>query len=389
MTAKIEALVNPALLVWARETAGFTLDDIAERLKTGPEKIQSWERGESRPTVAQLRKLAQIYKRPLAVFYLPEAPAADEPIHDFRRLHGKPVRGNLPELLLAIRRCRERRDIALDLYEELEGKPPRFQMNQASDDPEGTAFNIRSALNISLDEQQKWRTPYDAFHRWRAALENVGVLVFQITNLEVDDARGFSITDRPLPVVAVNIKDSVYGRIFTMVHELTHILLNTGGICDIEEETETEQEALEVFCNHVAGAVMVPSDALLSSPMVAGERRPRPWLDEVIKQLSRNFHASRETILRRLLILNRTTPAHYREKRRQFAIEHAERVAAQPAGFAPHHRVQLSGAGPLFTQLVLEAFNRERITASDVSDFLSIRVKHLPEIERDLLQQAI
>ena len=50
-------------------------------------------------------------------------------------------------------------------------------------------------------------------------------------------------------------------------------------------------------------------------------------------------------------------------------------------------RVQISGAGPLFTQLVVEAFNRERITASDVSDFLSIRVKHLPEIERDLLRR--
>ena len=56
-------------------------------------------------------------------------------------------------------------------------------------------------------------------------------------------------------------------------------------------------------------------------------------------------------------------------------------------GFAPHHRVQISGPGPLFTQLVVEAFNREGITASDVSDFLSIRVKHLPEIERDLLRR--
>ncbi|MGI8785344.1 MAG: ImmA/IrrE family metallo-endopeptidase [Acidobacteriota bacterium] len=195
-------------------------------------------------------------------------------------------------------------------------------------------------------------------------------------------------TDRPLPVVAVNIKDSVFGRVFTMIHELTHILLNTGGICDLEEETETEQEALEIFCNHVAGAVIAPSDVLLSSPMVAGAHEPRPWPDEVIKQLSGNLNASRETVLRRLLILNLTPPVHYREKRRQFAVEHAERVAAQPAGFAPHHRVQLSGAGPLFTQLLLEAFNRERITASDVSDFLSIQVKHLAEIERDLLQQS-
>jgi hypothetical protein len=92
-------------------------------------------------------------------------------------------------------------------------------------------------------------------------------------------------------------------------------------------------------------------------------------------------------ILRRLLTLNLTTPSHYREKRRQFIAEYAQRAAQQPEGFAPHHKVQISGAGPLFTQLVVEAFNRERITASDVSDFLSIRVKQLPEIERDLLRR--
>jgi Zn-dependent peptidase ImmA (M78 family)/DNA-binding XRE family transcriptional regulator len=388
MTARTEALANSKLLVWARETAGFTLEDAAERLKTGPERLVSWERGQSRPSIAQLRKLAQIYKRPLAVFYLPEVPSSDEPIHDFRRLQGKPDHRNVPELLLAIRWCRERRDIALDLYKELDGKPPRFEMGRASDDPEETAAHIRKRLNISLDEQSSWRTSYEAFHRWRAALEDAGVLVFQVTNLEVAEVRGFSIAERPLPVVAVNIKDSVYGRIFTMIHELAHILVNTGGICDVDEETEAQYESLEVFCNHVAGSVIVPRDELLSSPLVAGVREPRQWPDDVLKQLSRNFHASRETILRRLLILNLTTSAHYREKRRKFAIEYAEREAAQP-GFAPHHRVQLSSAGPLFTQLVLEAFNRERITASDVSDFLSIRVKHLAEIERDLLQQAI
>jgi hypothetical protein len=97
------------------------------------------------------------------------------------------------------------------------------------------------------------------------------------------------------------------------------------------------------------------------------------------------FHVSRETVLRRLLLLGLTSVAHYRDKRRQFVREFVERAALRPEGFAPHHRVQLSSAGPLFTQLVVEAFNRERITASEVADFLAIRIKHLPEIERDLL----
>jgi Zn-dependent peptidase ImmA (M78 family) len=214
------------------------------------------------------------------------------------------------------------------------------------------------------------------------------VLTFQATDVDPSEARGFSIVERPLPAVVVNIKDSVYGRVFTLMHELAHVLLNRGGICDVDEATEEQHEDVEVFCNHVAGAALVPRDALLSSEFVAGRRGQTTWQDEVLRAMSRMFHASRETVLRRLLILNLTTPAYYREQHRRFAAEYAQRAAQQQQGFAPHHRVQISGAGPLFTQLVLDAFNRERITASDVADFLSIRVKHLPEIERDLLQQS-
>lgn len=151
--------------------------------------------------------------------------------------------------------------------------------------------------------------------------------------------------------------------------------------------SNNDHEDVEIFCNHVAGATIVPRDFLLRSEHVAGTRGPTTWQDDVLRALARTFHASRETILRRLLTLNLATPAHYREKRRQFIAEYAQRAAQQPEGFAPHLRVQISGAGPLFTQLVVEAFNRERIAASDVSDVLSIRVKHLPEIERDLLRR--
>src|SRR2546430_1284507 len=130
MATRIEALANPALVVWARETAGFTRDAAAERLKITPGRLESWERGEARPSVPQLRRLAQLYKRPLAAFYLPRPPAADEPVHDFRRIHGQPVDRNSPELLLAIRRCRERREVALDLYEQLDSEPTRFRSEE-------------------------------------------------------------------------------------------------------------------------------------------------------------------------------------------------------------------------------------------------------------------
>lgn len=388
MASRIEARANRDLLVWARETAGFPVGVAAERLKVPVDRLEAWERGEARPSLPQLRKLAQLYKRPLAVFYLPRPPAAEEAVHDFRRVHGQQEGRSSPDLLLAIRRCRERREIALDLYEQLDAEPTRLELSVSlRDDPEAVAAQIRTLLDISFEEQRSWQDQYEAFRQWRTRLEAAGALAFQATDVEVGEARGFSIAERPLPAVVVNIKDSVYGRVFTLIHEFTHVLLNRGGVCDVDEAAESDHEDIEIFCNHVAGATLVPRELLLRSEHVVGKRGPTTWQDDVLRTLSRSFHASRETILRRLLTLNLTTPGHYRDKRRQFIAEYAQRAAQQPEGFAPHHRVQISGAGPLFTQLVVDAFNRERITASDVSDFLSIRVKHLAEIERDLLRR--
>jgi len=85
----------------------------------------------------------------------------------------------------------------------------------------------------------------------------------------------------------------------------------------------------------------------------------------------------------RLLTLGRTNENFYYKKRDEYRIEYAKWQEQRKEGFAPPHVVSVSSAGPLFTSLVIENFNREHITASDVSDYLQVRIKHLPEIQRD------
>lgn len=74
------------------------------------------------------------------------------------------------------------------------------------------------------------------------------------------------------------------------------------------------------------------------------------------------------------VIRSRLNAAHYRDKRRQFIAEYAQRAAQQAEGFAPHHKVQISGAGPLFTQLVVDAPQADQREPSDV------RQRHQQEI---------
>jgi len=84
-----EVEVSPALMQWVRQSAGFTADQVAKKLGTSSEAVLAWESGRRQPTIKTLEKLAEYYKRPLAVFLLPAPPAEPAPPKDFRVLHGK------------------------------------------------------------------------------------------------------------------------------------------------------------------------------------------------------------------------------------------------------------------------------------------------------------
>ena len=386
MAERIRAIVKPELLLWARHSAGLEIAEAAKKTQVTAERLQNWEAGAQCPTLKQLRKLAAVYKRPIAVFYLPEPPLDFKAMRDFRRLPGVLLRTLSPELRFEIRRAQDRRDLAIELWESAEGTPPTFPHKASlGDNSEEVATRIREALGVRYESQIGWTGYYQPFNNWRAALEGAGVLVFQAVDVEVSEVRGFSIGDQPLPAVIVNIKDTPRGRTFTMLHELAHIMLGHAGLCDLDEEADptSEEERVEVFCNRVAGAAIVPRATLLQEDIVRDRKSPTEWSDDEIRTLANRYGASRETLLRRLLICGRANETFYRRKREQFLEEyktHRQRVS----GFAPPDVIAVSRAGKLFVRLVLDNYYQDRVTASDVSDFLEVRLKHLSKIEAQL-----
>jgi len=380
---RAESNPTPSVLKWARESAGLPVELAAKKAAVMAERLAAWESGEQRPTFAQLRRLSEVYKRPLATFYLKEPPRGFRPMHDFRRTADREVLTNSPELTLEIRKAHDRREWALELLDGIEEKPPVIKTAITLDQaPEAAAESVRAFLGVSLEQQSAWRADYEALKQWRQLIEAAGILSFQAQDVDVGEARGFSISDRPLPVAVANIKDAPRGRIFTFVHEVAHILLRDGGICDLHESEGNETSRIEAFCNRVAGATLFPRAALLASDIVRQHKRgDTVWSDDELAEISRQFGGSREAALVRLLTLGLTTNAFYRQMREEFLRHYTER--RQKQGFALPHVVALASAGPAFASLVIESFNREQITASDVSDYLGIRLRHLPEVQRD------
>ncbi len=390
MSEKVEALVEDELLIWARKSAHLTLQEAAKKVRVKEERLQNWEAGETRPTIRQLREFGKAYKRPIAVFYLPQPPKDFVPLRDFRRFADTKASILSPKLQFETRRAQDRREIALELYQDLEYEvpkpPPQVHL---SDEPETLALNIRKNLKITRDKQLKFSDDREVLNWWQLAIEKDGVFVFQTTDVDLSEMRGFSIGEVPLPVIAVNNKDSRRGRIFSMLHEYVHIMLRDYGLCDLREESSrVEGRSVEVFCNRVAGAILVPSEYLLLEETVLEKEIGAEWSDNEIRELADKYKVSREVIIRRLLIYNRITVQFYRRKMRQYEQEYARlrKLRKDMEGWfpLPHHTAIISAGSP-FIRLALDSYYNKKITASDLSDFLNVKLKHIGKIEQAIL----
>lgn len=386
------AMVEPGVLHWLRTTSGLTIEEAAQKLQTKPEILFAWEEGHERPSMPQLRKLAKAFKRPISYFFLP-GPVEEPPIpHDFRRQQSAGDRRYSPALLHEIRTAYRRRSLAIDLAKET-GKAvtpfESFASVSPSDDAEEVGQRLRDIVNLTTDEQSRWRQPRNAFNGWRQRIEAQGVLVFQITTVELSQMLGFSLAYRDLPVIGVNRKNRLNGRTFTMLHEFAHLMLGRSGVCDIDESLPRalSEQRVEVFCNHVAGAAMVPASHLLVHPLVSvHESGARYWADEEISVLSRDFGTSEEVIVRRLLINQLTTTDFYASKRAEYQARNAQLAQRERErnraddDFRRNMAQEAVSNLSSFARLVIESYHSDIINLSEASKHLGVRAEKVAAV---------
>jgi len=392
VTKRLKATIQPAVLVWARTTAGYEIAGAAEKIDIAPESLAAWEAGGDQPSIAQLRKLAELYKRPLAVMYLPEPPTSFRAMHDFRRLPDAGGGRYSPGLTHEIRLAQQRRELAIELLEEDGAAHAEFRLStQLRADPETVGGEIRRALAITYELQSKWRDPRVGFNAWRTRIEQQGVLIFQGTRFDPEEASGFALWDSRLPVIVVNRKDAPSRRVFSLLHELSHLMLHQSGVSDLDEASprSTIDQATEVFCNGVAAAALIPGDRFLSEDVVAGRSTGhQEWSDEDIEELAKRYSTSREAVVRRLVTFGRASETFYGQKRAKYATEFQEQRQRQKDAKKPiprnMPRETIADYGRPFVRMVLEQYHQDRLTLADVSGYLGVKARHIADIEQQV-----
>lgn len=390
MAKRYKATINPTLLTWARTTASYDIAEAAAKIDVGEDRLTAWEAGEDQPSISQLRKLAALYKRPLAVLYLPEPPVDFQAMHDFRRLPDMGPRRFSPSLALEVRRAQQRRELAIELYEDNAAPPPAFTLTTAvTADPEQVGAQVREALGIRADQQSRWGNQILAFKEWRTRIEEAGALVFQASRIESDEASGFAFWAETFPLIVVNRKDVYPRRTFSLLHELAHLMLRQSGVSEanVDAARPAADARVEIFCNHVAAAALMPRDLFLNQPLVLQRTGIQEWPDEAINALSLAFNTSREGVVRRLLTFGRVSQEFYTRKRTQYAAEfraqrQREREERGDEGIPRNMpRETIADMGRPFIRAVIENYHQDRITLSEVSGYLGVKVRHVAGIE--------
>ncbi|MDO8897066.1 MAG: XRE family transcriptional regulator [Bacteroidales bacterium] len=389
-----KASITPNVLKWARESARMTEETAAAKVSVTIEKFKEWEAGTSQPTVKQAQTLAKAFKRPFALFFLPEIPHDFQPLQDFRKSGSKAL---TTSSIFIIREIQQKQtwisDVNIENQEEKIAFVGRFSLK---DNPQSVAKDILNTLKIN---PASYKTD-NPIKEWIDAAEKNGIFVSRTSfihsrlKLDSEELQGFAIADPHAPFIFVNSDDWNAPQLFTLVHELAHIWIAETGISnEIEPDLKQKDKfhPVELFCNEVAANALMPKEIVLSFDSSSFQTSKDVF--KVAKQLGISSFA----LLVRALNLNIISTPAYQKLKKQADIDYAEYLKKEAQKKAKLKEKDKSG-GPnnfllkinrnsrLFTQTVLDAFRGGFIEPTLASYLLNVQVNKFQKLESQLFR---
>lgn len=382
--------LNPRILIWARNTAGLSLDEAAHALgfknthaRTAAERLEAMETGDEEPSHSVLIKMARAYHRSLLVFYLSEPPRTGDRGQDFRRAPGiEPIEYD-PTLDALIRDIRGRQGIVKDLLEQTEPRSVDYVASVTMNiTPSELAHRMADRLGFSLAEFRQQATVQLAFNYLREKVEASGTFLLLLgnlgsyhTNIPSGVFRGYAIADPVAPFVVVNDQDAQVAWAFTTIHELTHLWLGTTGVSGGSTDTQ-----LESYCNGVAGEMLLPEAELKELRFL--HQAPLRTTIATIAQFASRRKLSRAMVAYKLLRVNIITRVRWQELDKHYTDEW---VAAQAQsatkdkneGGPSYYVVKRHRLGRALLDLVQNSLAEGFLTYTKAGQILGVRPRNV------------
>ncbi|MEL7669391.1 ImmA/IrrE family metallo-endopeptidase [Methanobacterium sp.] len=375
--------VNPEILIWAREDAGFELDDLPQYL----DKVSLWESGDDKPTWPELRKLANKYKRPSVFFFRSKPPEKEsDDLIDYRTTQEDNFNAS-PELRLEIRKAKYRRYAAIEVHKDMGMIIPSFSRYKFENkNYKVFAAKIREILGVSIETQKSWiiklsNGERDQAHsrfldEWKESVAELGILIFETENIKRTEISGLSLYKSKYPIILLNGKDTQNRRIFTLFHELTHLMLGESAICDLDKRNKKE-----AFCNKVAAEFLVPLKFLKEEEKVK-KNKSLEWTSRQLGFLSNIYGVSKQTILLRLHSLKKTREEQFISLYNALEVDDEEKQEKKKkksknkkreGSMSPVNK-KVKYDGKAYSRLIVSAYENNIISPVTFSRYLDLPV---------------
>jgi Zn-dependent peptidase ImmA (M78 family) len=358
------------VLEWAAQRADLDESTLTRQYPRWPK----WLLGEAEPTARQLEEFAKKTHVPFGYFFLPEPPEEHIPFPDYRTIAGEGVVRPSPALLETVY-AMQRRQAWMREDQLQAGIEPFGFVGSASleEDAEAVGREIRRMLGLNDDWAAQVGTWTAAVGEFRHAIEELGVMA--VVNgvvgnntswkLDVEEFRGFALSDPYAPLIFVNGSDAKSAQMFTLAHELAHIWLGESALSDASA-APMELGETETWCNQVAAECLVPRHEIevLWRELRHDENPPGT--------LARRFKVSPIVAARRLLDLGYWTRKQFFDFYKAYTEEEQTRASQRKRG-GDFYNNQNTRVGELFATRILHAAMEGRMGYKEAYDLTGLK----------------
>ena len=370
----MKVILKHKILKDLRVSRSIPLETMPKKLGISLEDYKKYEAEDINVDVDFAERIAGIFKRNWSVFLLNELPRATL----FKR-DNRTVENQTPSLREKTIDAVEDANYIFEFVRNLTAhkglRIPKYDdiKNLTAED---LGSRLRKQSKISIEDQEKFKDFRDAFKHWLQFVESMGIFVSQYPLSAEDKIRAFSISDHDRAIIVLNTKDTLAGRIFSLFHELCHILRRNSGICDLHYSMSSD---VEVFCNKFAAAFLVPIETVNQYVNSNGKNTILSDINSFSYKLSSRLKVSQLVIYRRFATLGIIRDSDYSEIHKEFLKKFVSPKESEDVntGGPNYYAIRKIRNGEAYSSTILEAFNTGEITAFEASNALGVGVNNL------------
>lgn len=376
------APINPDVLDWAMQEAGFDKAALAAKVKEDVGLVEQWLKGAAQPTTGQFDKITKALARSRSFFFLPRPPATHQVPVAFRATPGGRGQDLLEADVAAVRRARRVQRLTRWSRERVRDSVPTLPKVSTDASAVKAADVLREWLGWSPERQTQAKSATEVTKDLRRTLEAHGLIAMQ-QPIGRAGCRGFSLLDPVAPVVAVNSAYTTEARTFSYVHELGHLVRGTEAIC-----TGALDQGLERWCEEFAAALLLPRSVLLkyvNDLVGVGAKVTNP---SQVTRVANHFKISRLATATALQQAQRADQLLWNEIKAQSDLR--KKQGGGPAGdpqTLPVIRVREWGRTP--TRLLIEAADQGALSRPDLLEYLHLSSSEVNEVRRLLTSSSV